>query len=104
MAGRLFGTDGVRGLANVDLTAEISVDLAVAAAHVLGDVGAFQHDERPRPLAVVGRDTRASGEFLEHAVVAGLASAGVDTLVLGVLPTNSNSRLRIASVRTGNAP
>lgn len=87
MAGRLFGTDGVRGLANVDLTAEISVDLAVAAAHVLGDVGAFQHDERPRPLAVVGRDTRASGEFLENAVVAGLASAGVDTLVLGVLPT-----------------
>ena len=87
MAGRLFGTDGVRGLANVDLTAEISVDLAVAAAHVLGDVGAFQHDERPRPLAVVGRDTRASGEFLEHAVVAGLASAGVDTLMLGVLPT-----------------
>lgn len=87
MAGRLFGTDGVRGLANVDLTAEIAVDLAVAAAHVLGDVGAFQHDERPRPLALVGRDTRASGEFLESAVVAGLASAGVDTLVLGVLPT-----------------
>jgi phosphoglucosamine mutase len=87
MAGRLFGTDGVRGLANVDLTAEVAVDLAVAAAHVLGDVGAFSHDERPRPLAIVGRDTRASGEFLENAVVAGLASAGVDTLVVGVLPT-----------------
>lgn len=87
MAGRLFGTDGVRGLANVDLTAEVAVDLSVAAAHVLGDVGAFSHPDRPRPLAIVGRDTRASGEFLENAVVAGLASAGVDALVLGVVPT-----------------
>ena len=84
---KLFGTDGVRGLANADLTAELAVDLAVAAAHVLGDAGQFSSDERPRPLAVVGRDTRASGEFLEHAVVAGLASAGVDVLMLGVLPT-----------------
>lgn len=87
MAGRLFGTDGVRGVANVDLTAELAVDLAVAAAHVLGDVGAFTHDDRPRPLAVVGRDTRVSGEFLQYAVVAGLASAGVDVLVVDVLPT-----------------
>ena len=63
--GRLFGTDGVRGLANRDVTAELAVDLAVAAAHVLGDVGAF---DGHRPLAVVGRDTRASGEFLESAV------------------------------------
>jgi phosphoglucosamine mutase len=82
--GQLFGTDGVRGLANRDLTAELAVDLSVAAAHVLGDVGAF---EGQRPTAVVGRDTRASGEFLEAAVVAGLASAGVDVTVLGVLPT-----------------
>ncbi|MDQ1247849.1 MAG: phosphoglucosamine mutase [Actinomycetota bacterium] len=87
MAGRLFGTDGVRGVANVDLTAELAVDLAVAAAHVLGDVGAFSHASRTRPLAIVGRDTRVSGEFLEHAVVAGLASAGVDVQVVGVLPT-----------------
>lgn len=87
MAGRLFGTDGVRGVANVDLTAEVAVDLAVAAAHVLGDVGAFTHESRPRPLAVVGRDTRVSGEFLEAAVVAGLASAGVDVHVVGVVPT-----------------
>ncbi|MEC7103756.1 MAG: phosphoglucosamine mutase, partial [Actinomycetota bacterium] len=64
--GRLFGTDGVRGLANRDITAELAVDLAEAAAHVLGDVGAF---DGHRPLAVVGRDTRASGEFLEAAVV-----------------------------------
>jgi phosphoglucosamine mutase len=83
----LFGTDGVRGLANRDLTAELAVDLSVAAAHVLGDVGQFSHSSRPRPLAVVGRDTRASGEFLEHAVVAGLASAGVDVLMVGVVPT-----------------
>jgi phosphoglucosamine mutase len=81
---RLFGTDGVRGVANKELTAELVLDLAVAAAHVLGDLGAF---EGHRPLAVVGRDPRASGEFLEAAVVAGLASAGVDVLRLGVLPT-----------------
>jgi phosphoglucosamine mutase len=81
---RLFGTDGVRGLANVDLTAELALDLSVAAAHVLGEAGAF---EGHRPCAVVGRDPRASGEFLEAAVVAGLASAGVDVVRLGVLPT-----------------
>ncbi|NLF05210.1 MAG: phosphoglucosamine mutase [Actinomycetales bacterium] len=82
--GRLFGTDGVRGLANRDLTAELALDLSVAAAHVLGTSGAF---EGHRPRAVVGRDPRASGEFLQAAVVAGLASAGVDVTVLGVLPT-----------------
>jgi phosphoglucosamine mutase len=81
---RLFGTDGVRGLANVDLTAELALDLSVAAAHVLGEAGAF---EGHPPRAVVGRDPRASGEFLEAAVVAGLASAGVDVVRLGVLPT-----------------
>ncbi len=80
----LFGTDGVRGLANGHLTAELALDLSVAAAHVLADLGEF---EGHRPLAVVGRDTRISGQFLEAAVVAGLASAGVDVLLLGVLPT-----------------
>lgn len=83
---RIFGTDGVRGLANGKLTAELALDLGVAAARVL-----VEHEEygegRPRPLAVVGRDTRISGQFLEHAVVAGLASAGVDVLRLRVLPT-----------------
>ena len=82
---RLFGTDGVRGTANLELTAEVALDLAVAAAHVLGEAGAFESTRRP--LAVVGRDTRASGEFLEAAVVAGLASAGVDVIRLGVIPT-----------------
>lgn len=85
--GRLFGTDGVRGLANRDVTAELALDLAVSAAHVLGEVGGFDTDHRPRPLALVGRDPRASGEFLEAAIVAGLASAGVDVVRLGVIPT-----------------
>ncbi|MEU3610969.1 phosphoglucosamine mutase [Streptomyces sp. NPDC002623] len=82
--GRLFGTDGVRGVANADLTAEMALGLSVAAAHVLAEAGTF---EGHRPVAVVGRDPRASGEFLEAAVVAGLASAGVDVLKVGVLPT-----------------
>ncbi len=82
--GRLFGTDGVRGRANEALTAELALDLSVAAAHVLGEAGAFSGHV---PTAVVGRDPRASGEFLEAAVVAGLASAGVNVVRLGVLPT-----------------
>ncbi|HYG94609.1 MAG TPA: phosphoglucosamine mutase [Nocardioides sp.] len=83
---RIFGTDGVRGLANGELTAELALDLGVAAARVLVEHGEYGAG-RPRPLAVVGRDTRISGQFLEHAVVAGLASAGVDVLRLRVLPT-----------------
>lgn len=82
--GRLFGTDGVRGLANREVTAELALDLSVAAAHVLADAGAFAGH---RPTAIVGRDTRASGEFLEAAVIAGLASAGVDVVSVGALPT-----------------
>lgn len=81
---RLFGTDGVRGRANAAITAELALDLAVAAAHVLGD-SARALGKRPR--AVVGRDPRASGEFLSSAVCAGLASAGVDVHNVGVLPT-----------------
>jgi phosphoglucosamine mutase len=81
---RLFGTDGVRGVANKDITAELALDLSVAAAHVLAEVGEFNGH---RPVAVVGRDPRASGEFLAAATVAGLASAGVDVRDAGVLPT-----------------
>lgn len=113
---RLFGTDGVRGLANADLTPELALRLATAAAQVLTEqakrssvvateagrpaedaqarrasavgTGRFLfRPQPPRPLAVVGRDPRASGEMLESAVAAGLASAGVDVLLLGVLPT-----------------
>ena len=67
---RLFGTDGVRGLANKDITAEMAVDLGVAAAHVLAERGEFQGH---RPRAILGRDTRISGQFLSSAVAAGLA-------------------------------
>ncbi|MEV8032743.1 phosphoglucosamine mutase [Streptomyces sp. NPDC086182] len=88
--GRLFGTDGVRGVANADLTAELALGLSVAAAHVLAEAGTFAGH---RPVAVVGRDPRASGEFLEAAVVAGLASAGVDVLRVGVLPTPAVAHL-----------
>ena len=93
--GRLFGTDGVRGVANVDLTAELALDLSVAAAFVLG-----QGSPPPATgglLAVVGRDPRASGEFLEAAVVAGLASSGVDVLLAGVLPTPGIAYLTAAT-------
>ena len=82
--GRLFGTDGVRGRANDALTAELALRLSVAAAHVLTETGELAGH---KPRAVVGRDPRASGEFLEAAVVAGLASAGVDVVRVGVVPT-----------------
>jgi phosphoglucosamine mutase len=80
--GRLFGTDGVRGLANGDLTPELALAVASAAARVL-----VAHDATHRPVAVLGRDSRLSGEMLEAAVSAGLASAGADVLRVGVLPT-----------------
>ncbi len=79
---RLFGTDGVRGLANAELTPELALSLAAASARVLAE-----HEGSHRPLAVVGRDPRASGEMLEAAVTAGLTSAGADVLRVGVLPT-----------------
>jgi phosphoglucosamine mutase len=87
--GLLFGTDGVRGVAGRDLTARLAMDLAMAAAGVLADMDVFAdaRAEGRRPLAVVGRDPRSSGEFLEAAVVAGLASVGVDVRKLGVVPT-----------------
>mgnify|MGYP003704933151 CR=1 FL=1 len=81
--GRIFGTDGVRGLANGLLTAELATSLGVAAAQVLTE----NTSDYARPFAVVGRDPRASGEFLQAAVSAGLASAGVDVVDVGVVPT-----------------
>ena len=83
---RLFGTDGVRGVAGHELTAGLALDLSAAAAAVLGR-GGPRRPAAARPVAVVGRDPRTSGEFLEAAVVAGLASAGVHVLRLGVIPT-----------------
>ncbi len=81
---RLFGTDGVRGLANGLITAEVALGLAQAAAVVLG------HRQVPagkRPVAVVARDPRISGDFISAAVEAGLASSGVDVYDAGILPT-----------------
>lgn len=81
----LFGTDGIRGLANgATLTPEIAVAVAVAAAHILVESSS---NKGRRPSAIIGQDSRASGEFLEAAVAAGLASAGIDVYRVGVLPT-----------------
>lgn len=95
---RLFGTDGVRGLANAELTPELALAVSLAAVEVLAAQGldpvigtsaehAASGASARRPLAVVGRDPRASGEMLEAAVVAGLTSAGADVMRCGVLPT-----------------
>ncbi|MUK03399.1 phosphoglucosamine mutase [Vibrio cholerae] len=81
---KLFGTDGVRGLANGLITAELSLQLAQAAAVVLGHNAV---DGGRRPTAVIARDPRISGEFIAAAVEAGLASSGVDVFDAGVLPT-----------------
>ena len=80
--GRLFGTDGVRGSANKDLTPELVFSLGKSASLVI----AKSHG-KGRAKAVVGRDPRASGEMLEAALIAGLATVGVDVLKVGVLPT-----------------
>jgi phosphoglucosamine mutase len=86
--GRLFGTDGVRGLANGELTAELALALGSAAARRLARSGPAR-----RRVAVIGRDPRASGEMLEAAVIAGLTSEGVDALRVGVLPTPAIANL-----------
>jgi phosphoglucosamine mutase len=79
---KLFGTDGIRGVANVDLTPELALRIGRAAALALAKGG----DDK-RPQVVIGRDTRASGQMLEGALIAGLTSAGVDVLLAGVIPT-----------------
>jgi phosphoglucosamine mutase len=86
---RLFGTDGVRGKANAALTVELALGLAQAAAVVLGKgrVADGRRASGRRPVAVIARDPRVSGEFLGSAVSAGLASSGVDVYDAGVVPT-----------------
>jgi phosphoglucosamine mutase len=81
---RLFGTDGVRGLANQDVTADLALRIAQAGARVLGEAA---RSAGRRPVAVVARDPRQSGDFIAAAVSAGFASSGVDVLDAGVLPT-----------------
>ncbi|HEV7648040.1 MAG TPA: phosphoglucosamine mutase [Actinophytocola sp.] len=85
---RLFGTDGVRGLANGDLSPELAMSVASAAARVLAE-----HDSSHRPVALVGRDPRASGEMLQAATAAGLTAAGADVMQVGVLPTPAIAHL-----------
>ncbi|WP_314038519.1 phosphoglucosamine mutase [Dietzia sp. CH92] len=91
---RLFGTDGVRGLANRTLTVDLAVRLGAAAAAVLAtENGPTSGSAGARPLAVVGRDPRVSGEMLEAALAAGLASQGVDVLLVGEIPTPAVAHL-----------
>lgn len=78
---RLFGTDGVRGVANESLTCELAVKIGQAAAAVLGG------NQKKRPLVAVGMDTRISSDMLAGAISAGLCSSGADVLSLGVIPT-----------------
>ncbi|WP_394770972.1 phosphoglucosamine mutase [Lacisediminihabitans sp.] len=97
---RLFGTDGVRGLANQDITVELAVSLAQAASVVLGK-GRFADGRRAsgrRPVGVIARDPRVSGEFIAAAVAAGFASSGVDVLDAGIIPTPAAAFL-IADVK-----
>ena len=87
---RMFGTDGVRGLANVDITADLALQLGEAAARQFG--GSLRADGS-NPRAIIGRDTRISGEFLYHALAAGLASAGMDVTRIGVVTTPTVAHL-----------
>jgi len=86
----LFGTDGVRGVAGVDLTADLAFNLSTAAASVLADLGEFAGH---RPTAIVGQDSRASGQYLEEAICRGLSSAGIEVYRVGILPTPAISFL-----------
>ena len=79
--GRLFGTDGARGVANAELTPELAMNIGRAAAMVLIS------DEVEHPTILIGKDTRLSGDMLEGALIAGLCSVGANVHILGVVPT-----------------
>ena len=80
--GKLFGTDGIRGIVNETLNAELAFEVGCAAAQVLA-----KNTGKQKPLFLIGKDTRISSDLLEGALVAGLCSAGADVLHLGVIPT-----------------
>lgn len=80
--GVLFGTDGVRGIANVELSPEMAFNLGRAGSYVLAE-----HNSSRRPRILVGKDTRISGDMLEAALIAGICSTGADVLTVGVIPT-----------------
>lgn len=85
---KIFGTDGVRGVANVEpVTAETALKLGRAAAHVIARLSGRKTEKGTRPKIVIGKDTRISGYMLENALVAGITSLGVDVLLIGPLPT-----------------
>ena len=79
--GRLFGTDGVRGVANTELTCEMAMMIGRAAAMVLEKYGSH------RPKIIIGKDTRISSDMLEASLAAGICSVGADAILLGILPT-----------------
>ena len=80
--GKYFGTDGIRGRASVQFPPLFVFKLGIAAAHVLSKEVADR-----RPLILIGKDTRISGDFLESALAAGMAAGGCDIMLLGVIPT-----------------
>ncbi|MDF7664562.1 phosphoglucosamine mutase [Bifidobacterium sp. ESL0745] len=84
----MFGTDGVRGLANRDLTARLALDLGDAAVRVLGDSSGTEEEHKEgRRRALIGRDTRVSGDFLASALAAGMSAGGFDVIDAGIIPT-----------------
>ncbi len=87
MMGKLFGTDGVRGIANEELTVEMAYRLGQAGAYVL------TKENKHKPTILIGRDTRLSGEMLEAAMVAGICSVGADVMSMGIMPTPAVSYL-----------
>jgi len=85
---KIFGTDGVRGVANIEpVTAETALKLGRAAAYVFAELNPRRTPASARPKIVLGKDTRLSGYMLENALVAGITSLGVDVLIIGPLPT-----------------
>ena len=82
MMGRLFGTDGARGIANTELTCELAMNIGRAAAMVL-----TENCENSHPKVLIGKDTRRSSYMLEGALIAGLCSVGADVVLLGAVPT-----------------
>jgi phosphoglucosamine mutase len=87
---RLFGTDGVRGVANLDLTPELAYQIGRAGAAVIA------HEQPLDKPVVVGRDTRLSGPMLEGAIVAGIASTGRNAVLLGIVPTPAVASIAVS--------
>ena len=92
--GRLFGTDGVRGIANKELTPELAFNLGKAGAYVL-------KKNNDKPIVVIGKDTRVSGDMLESALLAGLCACGCDVVRLGVIPTPAIAYLTVFNHAAG---